>query len=123
MRRIAIGAIALLLAGCGNAVPTTADDKYSQSWSTDYASTTCVQMLDEMTEHERWVTAADLLSSARAANGVQPAMPTDTLVDAFAASLAKACRNDLKVVTHPTYVSRVAVGVYLLESETFGVSQ
>lgn len=123
MRRIAVLTFAVLLAGCGKAASTGTDDKYTQTWVTDYASTTCTQMLDEMNVHEQWVTAADLLSSARAVNGIQPAMPGDALVDAFAASLATACRNDLAVVTHPTYVSRVAVGVYLLEREKFGVSE
>ena len=122
MRRIALVALLALLTGCGSSSTSSSADKYTQTWTTGYDVTTCAQMLNEMTTNERRVAAADLLAAARSANGVAPALPSDAMVDRFKASLEKACASDLKVMTHPTVVTQVAVGVYLLNADTFGAA-
>lgn len=124
MRILVLIALLLMLNGCSEAAPSPSPsaDKYTQTWAADYESTSCAQFLDEMTPRERWTAAANLLSAVRNSGGITPALPADDMVDAFESAMENACKNDLAAVTHPTFINKVAVGVYLLQSETFGVA-
>lgn len=82
----------MLASGCGGA-PTAAptNDKYTQTWKTPYGTTTCAQFRNEMTDHQRWVMAVDMLVGARKVNSKDAGMPSDAMVDEFEGGLKNVC--------------------------------
>lgn len=84
------------------------DDKYTQTWPTPYSQTTCSQFLSKMTAKQRWVMAADMLTSAR--NMKEDAgLPSDAMVAEFEGGLDTAC------VIGTMTMDEVGVGLYMTE--------
>jgi hypothetical protein len=92
-------AVAALGVAAGAPVAGATDiDKYTQTWSQPYAQTTCAQFLTEMTESQRWVMAADILTAAR--NMKQDTgLPPETLVTEFEQGLESGCVIDTTAMT------------------------
>lgn len=65
--------------------------EYTQTWSKDYASTTCSDWTDQMTAQQRFAASADILSAARdkidGGSGVAP----DSLIRSFEGEIDDAC--------------------------------
>jgi hypothetical protein len=89
---------------------TAKADKYEQTWRTPYGSTTCGEFLNMMDDHQRWVTAADMLVSARKVDGVT-ALPADTEVARFQGDMATACEPIATVKT-----TEIGASIYLMDS-------
>jgi hypothetical protein len=101
-------ALALLLAACGTSTSAGSPaDKYAQTWSKDYASTTCADWSQAMTQQQRFAAAADILSAARdkidGGSGIAP----DDLIRDFQADVDDACNGapsaDTETLTDVTY--------------------
>lgn len=73
-------------------------DKYTQTWSTPYAETTCAAFMTQMTDMQRWVLAADVLTAAR--NTKQnTGLPSDSMITEFEQGLESVCDVDSMVMT------------------------
>jgi len=90
--RIGLATLALVaVAGCtGTGTAASATGKYDQTWTTGYADTTCADWDGKMTEHQRWVAAADMLVNGRKTWDID-AMPADSLVDTFEGDITQGC--------------------------------
>lgn len=85
-----------------------ADDKYTQTWGTPYNKTTCSQFLHDMTEQQRWVMAADMLTGARNLDQ-KTGLPSDSMVTEFEGGMETACVIDTMAMTD------VGAGLYMTE--------
>ncbi|WP_327337387.1 hypothetical protein OG384_14905 [Streptomyces sp. NBC_01324] len=83
--------------------------KYEQTWSTPYSATTCGQFLTDMDEHQRWVTAADMLAGARKTDGANT-LPADSEVDRFQTDMATACEPEATAKT-----TEIGATLYMLD--------
>ena len=92
MRR-ALCVLILLVVGCGgraaSPTPTYAPAGfeteappgiYEQTWTTDYADTTCGDWARRMDDHQRFVMAGDILVALRRSDDIEPAMPSDRMI-------------------------------------------
>jgi len=114
MKLTALVAVTILaLAGCSPSHTTVAPDKYTQTWATDYASTTCTDYTTVMSAHQRWAAAADMLTGARNKGDGGTGMPSDELVTTFMGGVDTAC------VVPTMTITDVAVGLYLTERTRF----
>ncbi|MFB6963086.1 hypothetical protein ACFCYB_40525 [Streptomyces sp. NPDC056309] len=84
--------------------------KYDQTWTTPYSDTACGAFLNEMNEHERWVTAADMLVGARKTDG-GTSLPADSEVSRFQADVGTACKGSAVIK-----ITEVGAAVYTLDS-------
>ncbi|MFJ4852407.1 hypothetical protein [Streptomyces sp. NPDC088730] len=84
--------------------------KYEQTWRTPYDATTCGEFLNMMDDHQRWVTAADMLTGARKADGATT-LPADSEVTRFQADMATACEPEATAKT-----TEIGASIYLLDS-------
>lgn len=108
----------VLLSACGgdsssSSSQQSSNDKYTQTWSKSYDATSCLEWGTLMSQKEKWVASADMLSSLRKVDGLANPLPLDTLVDTFSEAIDTACAvEDMKI-------SEVAVGVYVSEELLF----
>jgi hypothetical protein len=94
---VAIVAILLVVAsresGTGQSAATSdAGDRYAQTWTQDYASTTCSQWAGDMTEQQRFAAAADMLTSARNKRDGGTGLPPDSLIRTFQGGITSGCQ-------------------------------
>ena len=68
-----------------------------------------------MTERQRWVAAADMLTSARNKRDGGSGLPPDALVTLFESDITEGCSADVKGLT----VAETAVGVYLIGRDPY----
>ena len=112
VRRIAMlsTAAALLMAGCGtSAGQESTSGKYDQTWQTPYGQTTCGDWRSQMSEHERWVAAADMLVGIRDQWGIKD-MPSDSLVDTFKDDITQGCEPIASLTLTDTAASLAMIG-------------
>lgn len=107
MRIAIVVAGVLLLSGCApHTASNSADDsdKYTQTWATSYSETTCSDWVNKMTEHQKFVAAADILTSARdkidGGTGVAP----DDLIRRFESDITTGCVEPTVTLTDASYV-------------------
>ncbi|MET8658164.1 hypothetical protein [Streptomyces griseus] len=98
--RLTVAAVTTLLGltGCGTSPEPVQPEKYTQTWATPYSSTTCGDYLTAMTQRQRWVLAADMLTGARKADGANT-LPADADVDRFQQGMATACEAEATTKT------------------------
>jgi hypothetical protein len=88
-----------LMAGCSASESSSGSTKYDQTWSKDYASTTCADWSSTMTQQQRFAAAADILSGARdkvdGGSGVAP----DDLISDFQSEIDDACEPGAPTAT------------------------
>lgn len=108
MKRLAAIAALLVLAGCSPvsmptapAAPTyspvSAADKYTQTWTKEYKVTSCSEWLGEMTDDQRRVAAADILTAARNKISGGSGLPSDGLIADFQRNINIACEGSDEV--------------------------
>jgi hypothetical protein len=83
-------------------------DKFEQTWSKGYASTTCTDWHTRMSSHERRVAAADMLVSARKVDGGE-SLPSDRLIASFENDISEGC-EPIATMT----ISEIAAAIYLI---------
>ncbi|WP_333771008.1 hypothetical protein [Streptomyces sp. IBSBF 2435] len=96
-------------AAAATAAPTKTVGKYDQTWTKGYADTPCSDFLTTMTDHERWVTAADMLTNLRQVDGGD-GLPDDSEVDRFQTDMATACEGGSTVK-----ITDIGTSVYLID--------
>ncbi|GHA01387.1 hypothetical protein ACFOOM_12195 [Streptomyces echinoruber] len=90
--------------------PTTEKpDKYEQTWKRPYSNTTCGDFLSGMNGHERWVTAADMLSAARRSDGGS-GLPADSEITRFQKDMSAACEGSADAK-----VTEIGAALYLMD--------
>lgn len=99
----------VLAASCASSQPV-AVDKYDQTWATSYADTTCTDWNSKMSEHQRWVAAADMLVNGRKTWGID-SMPADSLVDTFEDDLDQGCEPNM---VSSDSITDIATGLLLI---------
>lgn len=102
----------LSLTACGGS-SSSDSDKYEQTWSKNYSETSCSEFKTDMTEKQRWATAADMLSGAQSKDDPNADMPGDDLIDTFEAGLANAC------VIDSANMAEMGATLYLTERSRF----
>ena len=83
--------LAVLVAACGGGEPEST--KYTQTWTTPYGETTCIDWNTAMNDHQRFVMAADMLYSARKRDGGDE-IPPDSMIAGFEAYIQSVCDAD-----------------------------
>ena len=89
------------------------DDKYDQTWSGSYSSTTCAEWNAEMTGDQQWAAAADMLTSARNKRDGGQGLPPDYLVDRFVGGIDAVC------VVRDMSLAEAGASLYLTERDRF----
>jgi hypothetical protein len=89
------------------------DARREQTWPQGYGATTCHEWRKEMTAQQRWVAAAEILLTARRADG-GAALPRDGQVGSFARDISRTCLGRSAVV------SDVGLGVYIIDKPRYG---
>lgn len=110
---IAIGLV-LILAACGSG-DDGASDKFKQTWPKSYGSTTCAQWATDMSENQRFVAAADMLSNAQQQDTKGAGLPSDGLITQFEGDISEACQP----IQSATIVD-VATALYLTARDQYG---
>jgi hypothetical protein len=84
------------------------DDKYKQTWTGGYSTTTCAEWNAMMTKQQRFAYSADVLTAARnkidGGSGVAP----DSLINRFTDDISDGCSSGIKGLT----ISDVAILAY-----------
>ena len=117
-RILLVVTVSMLLSACSgdsgsSSSQESSNDKYTQTWSQSYDSTSCLEWGSVMSEKEKWVASADMLSSMRKVDGLANPLPLDTLVDTFREAIDTAC------VVEDLNINEVAIGVYVSEELLF----
>ncbi|MCU1668057.1 MAG: hypothetical protein JWP40_984 [Blastococcus sp.] len=115
-RTAAIITALLLLAGCSSNGSSGASGsaKYDQTWTKSYGSTTCGEFKSRMSEHERFVMAADMIGSTAADRTGNKDLPPDSLVDNVVSQMSTACEADSSVA-----MTDIAVGLFMIDSSLY----
>ena len=79
---------AVLVAGCGGAPTST---NYTQTWTKAYGATTCADWRDIMSEHQKFVMAADILYASQKKVEPEIGLPSDSLVGQFQGQIQGLC--------------------------------
>ncbi|MGZ4532973.1 MAG: hypothetical protein ACXVXP_11555 [Mycobacteriaceae bacterium] len=109
---LVVGVALLAFTGCESSTGAS-DDKYEQTWSKSYGETTCSEWISDMSQHEMWVAAADMVTHARDTDDENAAMPEDSMVDDFRDGITNAC-------VEPTMtIAEVGALLYLTEQVRF----
>lgn len=87
--------------------------KLEQTWSQDYADTTCAEWAGQMDNHQRFVAAADMLTGARNKHGGS-GLPPDSLIETFQSGISNVCTAEESLG-----ITDAAVGLYLTERARF----
>lgn len=112
----AAAAIVAIACSSSSTDSSSSDDsgKYTQTWPTAYADTTCGDWNTQMTDRQQWVAAADMLTGARNKGDGGEGVPTDELVGQFQGGITNACSVD---DSEP--ITEIAAGVYLTDRDQF----
>lgn len=90
-----LGLIVLVLVVLASVdAPGSGGDRYTQTWSTPYASTTCADWTSRMSQGQRFAGASDIVSELRRASGTVPSAnyrPADQVISTFQAGISSAC--------------------------------
>ena len=94
-----LAAAPILTAGCsggsGNSgAESLSPSKYDRTWQTAYSEPTCADWRSGMTEAERRTAAADMFTCARNKGDCGTGLPSDALVNEFAAGMMTPCGID-----------------------------
>ena len=107
----------LVLGGCvspsGSTSNSSNTDKYKQTWSKTYASTTCQEWKSAMSDKQQWVAAADMLTAARNKKDGGNGLPPDALVTTFQGGITTSC------VVPSAKVAEIGAALYLTERAQF----
>lgn len=106
------GFLVVLISACSS-TSGRGNDKYTQTWSKSYASTTCTDWNDQMSDAQKFAGAADMLTGARNNGDGGSGLPADSLIEEFQGGVTTAC------VIPTANVAEIGAGVYLTERETF----
>jgi hypothetical protein len=87
----------------------------NQTWTKNYGETTCAEWNGRMTEHERYVAAADILTSARTYDG-GTGLPPELLLRRFQGDVTEACSAAL---AENLTVAEVGATVYLIGTDQY----
>lgn len=79
------------------------DDKYVQTWQSDYSETTCDDWTSTMTAEQKFAAAADILASARNKIDGGSGLPSDSLIDEFRDGITNVCVLPTMTLTDATY--------------------
>lgn len=108
--------LAVLAGGCSSGTGAgSGPGKFDQTWTKKIGNTTCGDWRGSMNQHEKFVAAADMLTSSRTADGGKEAVPPDSLINDFAAKISTACEPD----AHQG-VSDIAATVYIVARTKYG---
>lgn len=105
---LAVATAALVLAGCssGGATDDEIDpvpDKYTQTWATSYAETTCEDWNTRMTSGQQFAAAADILTAARNKIDGGTGLPGDPLISEFQGGVTTVCVVPTMTLTDAGY--------------------
>lgn len=119
-RLAALAVAALLLAACGGGAPrgptpTPTVGKYTQTWTKSYATTTCVDWVDAMDAHERFVMAGDMLMGAQGTDVPNPPLPPDRQINAMRDGIHDVCSDSGYQLA--MRVTELATTLYLLADD------
>ena len=89
--------------------------KFDQTWKKSYAKTKCDEWLNDMTQRQNFVGAADMLVGARKVDG-GPTLPSDSLIKRFRDEITSVCQTDYG---YSQPLSDMAIFVYLGEKATY----
>lgn len=78
--------------------------KYTQTWSKDYASTTCAQWRRAMSDEQQFAAAADILTAARNKIDGGTGLPSDSLIIEFQGGITTSCVIPKATLTDITYL-------------------
>jgi len=70
-----------------------AANKYTQTWTKSYSSTTCDEWLHDMTSSQKFAAAADMLASARNKIDGGSGIPSDSLISEFQGGISNVCQD------------------------------
>lgn len=84
-------------------------DRYTQTWTKPYSSTTCNEWLGSMTGQQRFAAAADMLTRARNTGDGGTGLPPDSLILSFQSDVSEACSAQGSMS-----VAEVGASVYLI---------
>lgn len=108
---IVVGGVWAISAG-GDAA-SQAPTKYTQTWTTPYAQTTCADWTSRMTSQQRFAAAADMLLGVRTKDG-DARLPADSMVNEFVGGMTTAC------VIPTMSITDAAIALYITEPTRFG---
>lgn len=83
--------VLLLIVLATTKIPGSGDDRYTQTWPTPYASTTCGAWSSQMSAEQRFAGSSDILTELRRAAGVGAGRPADALITAFESGITSTC--------------------------------
>jgi hypothetical protein len=113
---VSLSAAGSLLLGCGGAGARNATSasenpgKYEQTWDVAYNETSCDQFLHDMTVHEQFVTAADMIRRAATSDD----LPPDVMVNEVARRLGAACNT-----FQPSRLTDAAIGIFTVDASLY----
>lgn len=96
------------MTACGKSEETEA--KFTQTWPTAYAQITCRQWLDDMTSEQRFTAAADILVGAQSTDDAGADLPSDDLINSFAADISEGCGPVATMAITDTSISIYGIG-------------
>lgn len=109
---ISAACVVLLVAACSASGP--ASTKFTQTWTKPYGQTTCGDWRDTMTEHQKFVMAADILLTSQRKLKANAPIPNDGLIGQFQGQVQGLC------LTHATDdVTTVAFLVWSTGQDVF----
>ena len=89
--------------------PTEASGKFDQTWEKKYDETSCTEWRADMTENERRMAAADMLTGGRSVDGTNE-LPSDRVIADFQRNVSTACEADGRQT-----IADMATGVFLID--------
>ena len=105
--------VLVTLTGCGSSAGP--DAKFTQTWPTPYAQTTCSQWMGDMTEAQKFTAAADMLVGAQSTDNKNADLPDDDLINAFAGDLTQGCEPIATMA-----ITDAAISIYLIGRDKYG---
>lgn len=93
-----------------------ATDKYTQTWTKSYSTTTCDDWQDSMTDAQTWAAAADILTSGRNKINGGTGLPPESLITSFRDDITEGCTADVPGLI----ITDVAYGVYTIGHDQYG---
>lgn len=113
MRTLVMTAALMLPLGACSSSGGDDTEKYTQTWSKSYSSTSCDEWNSEMSDGQRFAAAADMLAGARNNGDGGSGLPNDSLIGQFQGGVTTAC------VVPSANIAEIGAGLYLTERETF----
>ena len=106
-------AVVLSLSACSGTSSSNGDDKYTQTWSKSYGSTSCDDWNSKMTDAQQFAAAADMLTGARNSGDGGSGLPDDSLIKQFQGGVTTACVIPTAIITG------IGADLYVTERGTF----